>query len=63
MKKIIILASAIAFIGITTSCEKCATCTINDPERGLMTNEVCSNGNSYDSAIKVYEDTGWECVD
>ncbi len=62
MKKTIILASAIALIGITSSCEKCATCTINDPDQGKMTTEVCSNGNAYQSAIKVHEDNGWECV-
>lgn len=62
MKKALILASAIALIGITSSCQKCATCTINDPERGTISNEVCSSGNAYESAIKVHEDNGWSCA-
>ena len=62
MKKALILSSAIALIGITSSCQKCATCTINDPEEGKITNEVCNSGNAYESAIKVYEDNGYTCV-
>ncbi len=62
MKKALILASAIALVAVTSSCQKCATCTINDPEAGKISNEICNSGNAYESAIKVHEDNGWNCA-
>ena len=63
MKNKILFFGAVAILALTTSCEKCATCTYNDPTQGKLSTEVCSSGDSYDSAIKVYEDNGWTCVD
>ncbi|MFT4752585.1 MAG: hypothetical protein ACI85Q_000117 [Salibacteraceae bacterium] len=62
MKKTILLSAVVAFLGLTTSCEKCATCTFNDPVKGTLTNEVCTNGHAYDNAIEVHEDNGWSCA-
>lgn len=62
MKKTLLFAGVIALFSITTSCQKCATCTFNDPEKGTITAEVCSKGEAYNSAIKVYEDTDWTCA-
>ncbi len=62
MKKKVLFLASIAILAFTISCQKCATCTFNDPEKGTLTTEVCSSGHSYDSAIKVYEDNEWSCV-
>ncbi|MGB0391110.1 MAG: hypothetical protein ACPGRC_07100 [Salibacteraceae bacterium] len=62
MKRSLLFAAGIALLSITTSCDKCATCTYNDPEKGQLTNEVCSNGHSYTTAIEVHEDNGWSCA-
>jgi len=62
MKKTLLFIGIAAFFGLTTSCQKCATCTFKDTKKGTLTTEVCSKGDSYDSAIKVYEDNGWSCA-
>ena len=62
MKNIILFFGSIAILALSTSCEKCATCTFNDPELGKLSTEVCSSSHSYNSAIKVYEDNGWTCA-
>ena len=62
MKKTLLFAGVIAFFGLATSCQKCATCTFQDEEKGKLTSEVCSKGDAYDSAIKVHEDNGWTCT-
>lgn len=61
MKKTILFLGVIAIASVTSSCQKCATCTYNDAEKGVLTNEVCSSGNSYKTAIEVHEDNGWSC--
>ena len=62
MKKTIVLSAVVAILGITTSCEKCATCTFNDPVKGQLTNEVCSSEHAYETAIATHEDNGWNCA-
>jgi hypothetical protein len=62
MRKSLFLAVGITIIGLASSCDKCATCTFNDPEQGKLTNEVCSNGHAYTTAIEVHEDNGWDCA-
>ena len=61
MKNIILFFGTITVLALSTSCKKCATCTYNDPELGKLSAEVCSSGQPYKSAIKVYEDNGWSC--
>jgi len=61
MKKSLLFLGVIAFFSLVTSCQKCATCTFDDAEKGKLTSEVCSKGAAYDSAIKVHEDNGWNC--
>jgi hypothetical protein len=62
MKKTLLIAGVAAIFSLTTSCQKCATCTFKDAEKGTLTSEVCSQGDAYDSAIKVHEDNGWTCA-
>ena len=62
MKNKILLFGAFAVIVLSSSCKKCATCTYNDPTQGKLSTEVCSSSNSYETAIKVYEDNGWTCA-
>lgn len=61
MKKTLLFAGVVAFFSLATSCQKCATCTYEDSEKGTLTSEVCSQGEAYNSAIKVHEDNGWTC--
>ena len=62
MKKSLFFAAGIAVLSLTTSCNKCATCTYNDPEKGTLTAEVCSNGHANTSAIEAYEENDWNCA-
>lgn len=62
MKRSLILLAGVVLLGVTSACDKCATCTYNDPVQGKLTNEVCSNGHAYTTAIEVHEDNGWTCA-
>jgi hypothetical protein len=61
MKKNILFLGVIVIASITSSCQKCSTCTYNDAEKGVITSEVCNTGNAYKTAIEVHEDNGWSC--
>ena len=61
MKKLGILFSAIALIALSTSCERCATCTFNDPDSGLITDDFCNKGRTFEDQKEVHEDNGWSC--
>jgi hypothetical protein len=62
MKKTLLLLAVVALTAVTSSCQKCATCTIKDADKGTLTSEVCSKGDAYDAAIKVHEDNDWTCA-
>ena len=61
MKRLAIASIIVIGSGIFASCEKCATCTFNDPEEGVIRDEFCDKGHRYDSALKAYEDNNWSC--
>ena len=63
MKKFFFLLIAAAFTVSISSCEKCATCTYNDPEDGLITSDFCSKGRAYEDQKAIHEDQGWSCTE
>ena len=67
MKKILFPVFLFAFIlsGIIffSSCEKCATCTYDDPINGKDTSDCCGKGNTYKSCRSAHEKNGWKCVE
>lgn len=63
MKKIIISTFVLVSLFSFSSCEKCSTCTFQDPSRGeLVSEDVCQKGKAYDQAMKQYDERGWTCV-
>ncbi len=63
MKKILFLV-AISTITLLSSCEKCSTCTFDDPERGeLVSEDVCQKGRQYDDVLEMYDRNGWTCTE
>jgi hypothetical protein len=63
MKKIIGIAAVFVAVLGFTSCEQCATCTFNDPDRGQLTEDFCDRGKVYDDTMETYDDAGWDCVE
>ncbi|MAX78974.1 MAG: hypothetical protein CL843_02215 [Crocinitomicaceae bacterium] len=60
MKKLYILGIAAILSSTFISCEKCATCTINQDGQ-MLTDDVCNKGRTYDNHIDHMEDSGWSC--
>jgi hypothetical protein len=63
MKRITIAAAVLLVSGMFASCEKCATCSFNDPDLGTITDEFCDKGHRYDSTLEAYEANDWTCTE
>ncbi|UTW64492.1 hypothetical protein KFE98_10230 [bacterium SCSIO 12741] len=62
MKKLMLLAVMAMSLGMI-SCEKCSTCTYQDPNRGTLTSEeVCGKSRQYDQIMEQYDENGWSCT-
>ncbi|MCH9823372.1 hypothetical protein N8085_02730 [Salibacteraceae bacterium] len=63
MKKLLFLFAVGSLVSLS-SCEKCSTCTFNDPEQGeLVSDDVCQKGKQYDHVLEMYDRNGWTCTE
>ncbi len=64
MKKLL-LVLAIGMVSTAfTSCNKCSTCTFDDPVQGqLVSEDVCQKGRQYQDVLEMYDRNGWECTE
>ena len=65
MKRLFTLLGISAALMLTSSCEKCATCTSvsDDPLTAgeTLTDEICGIGRDYDDQVTIYERANWDC--
>ena len=61
MKKLFFLFLAVAFTFSLSSCERCATCTYNDPADGQIVSDFCSKGRAFEDQKQIHEEQGWSC--
>lgn len=63
MKRIVVLALVVSGMVGFSSCEKCSTCTFEDPVQGTLKSEdVCQKGQAYDHMLEQYKQNGWSCT-
>ena len=68
MKRVFtILICATGLAALSTSCQKCATCTTTSDDPATfgepITQEVCERGRNYDDMIIIYERGAWTCTE
>jgi hypothetical protein len=62
MKKFLtLMAAVVLFVGTTTSCKKCYTCT-KDTITGEDTKEVCDYPGSAENRAEALEADGYSCT-
>ena len=63
MKKSLFVLFALGAGLALSSCEKCATCTFDDPVDGELTSEFCNKSHAFTNNWDNHVESGWECVE
>jgi hypothetical protein len=62
MKNIVVAGFVLTVSWGLVSCKKCATCTYQDSDRGVLkSEEVCQKGKQYRRTLEMYDKNGWSC--